>query len=102
MPNRLIRDGLLDSDKFSRLKDKEQMYFVRLMLIVDDYGRHDARPSLLKSKCYPVTDISQTHVRQMTDNLNQVGLINLYKVSDKGYLEIVKFNQRLRAKKSSV
>ncbi len=99
MPNRVIREGLLDSAKFNKLSDAEQMFFVRLMLIVDDYGRYDARPELLNSRCYPVGQKRQTDVSKMLSKMNTVGLIVLYSVKNKDYLEIIEYNQRLRQKK---
>lgn len=99
MPNRVIREGFLDSDKINRLSESEQNFFIRLMLIVDDYGRFDARPELLKSKCYPVSDKRLAIVSNMLTKLNNKGLVKLYSVNGKDYLEIVEYNQRLRQKR---
>ena len=99
MPNRVIREGFLDSEKINKLSESEQNFFTRLMLIVDDYGRFDARPELLKSKCYPVTDKRLTMVSNMLTKLNKTGLVKLYSVNGKDYLEIVEYNQRLRQKR---
>lgn len=99
MPNRVIREGFLDSEKINKLSDKEQLFFIRLILIVDDYGRFDARLELLKSKCYPVTEIGLTDVSNMLSKLKNDKLIILYSVKGKRYLEILIYNQRLRQKK---
>ncbi|MCO4819823.1 MAG: hypothetical protein KC517_09375 [Bacteroidetes bacterium] len=96
----MIREGLLDSKKFNKLTEEEQMFFVRLMLVVDDYGRYDARPELIKSRCYPVTtnkDLSD--VSKMLSSLDKSQMITLYTVNSKEYLEIIDYNQRLRQKK---
>jgi len=99
MPNRVIREGFLDSAKINSLTDQEQLFYVRLLLVVDDYGRYDARPELIKSRCYPVTDKRQAIVSTMLTKLNKVGLLVLYSVNDKNYLEICNYNQRLRQKR---
>ena len=77
MANRIIRSGFLDSDKINGLPEDEQNFFIRLMLVADDYGRYDARPELLKSHCYPVSDKCLSDVRRMTDSLRSEGLIQV-------------------------
>ena len=99
MPNRVIREGFLDSEKINSLSDQEQIFYIRLLLVVDDYGRYDARPELIKSRCYPVTDKRQSIVSTMLTKLNKVGLLVLYNVDNKNYLEICNYNQRLRQKR---
>jgi hypothetical protein len=100
MPNRVIREGILDSEKVSGLSEAEQNFFFRLLLIVDDYGRFDARPGLLRSKCYPVDDSKTlTMVSNMLTSLHGANLIELYTVGEKSYLHINEFNQRLRQKR---
>lgn len=100
MPNRVIRENLLDSEKFNELTPEDQMFFVRLMLVVDDFGKMDARPELLKSKCYPVSGVSPSLVSNMTDTCQSVGLIEVYEVGGKRFLRILNFGQRLRIKRS--
>lgn len=98
MPNRVIREGFLDSEKINSLKDAEQNFFIRLMLIVDDYGRYENRTELIKSRCYPVTDMRLTVVSKMLTELESVKLIVFYSVKGKMYLEIPNYNQRVRQK----
>jgi len=100
MPNRIIREGFLDSEKINSLEDKDQLFFVRLMLVVDDYGRMDARPEFLRSRCYPTTDRHLSDIRQSIIELARKDLIVLYEVGNKQYLEIKEFRQRLRTMKS--
>ena len=100
MPNRVIREGFLDSDKINSLSEKEQNFFIRIMLLVDDFGKFDARPNLLSSRCYPVSDTRQTDVSKMLTKLKEVGLIIIYTVSQKQYLQVLSFNQRTRIMKS--
>ena len=47
MPNRVIRDDLLDSDRIRSLPtDSHRMLFVELLLLADDYGTPPIRPYL--------------------------------------------------------
>jgi len=99
MPNRVIRSGFLDSDKINSLKPEEQLFFVRLMLVADDYGCFDARPEMLRSACYPMSDIRPADVSKWLTRCREVGLVVLYEESGKIYLVIKNFDQRLRQKK---
>ena len=54
MPNRILREGILDSDRVNKLSWGAEVFYRRLMSVVDDFGRFDARIDLLKSKLYPL------------------------------------------------
>lgn len=102
MPNRIIREGLIDSDKMASLGWAEQVLFVRLMLIADDFGRLDGRPEIVLSRAYPM-DLGRvvlSDVKGWLDSLLKAGLVLRYVVENKPYLLIPNFNQRLRIKKS--
>lgn len=99
MPNRVIRSGFLDSDKINSLSADEQLFFVRLMLVVDDYGCFDARLEMLRSQCYPMSDIRLTDVSALLTRCREVGLLSVYEVDGKNYLIIHTFDQRLRQKR---
>jgi hypothetical protein len=102
MPTRMIRDGLLGSDAVNALSTPAEVLFFRLLLIVDDYGRQDARPAILRAKLFPLklNAVSDADVSAWLDECRRAGLVRVYEVGGKPYLEIPKFNQRLRAKKS--
>lgn len=108
MPNRILRDGIIDSKVFNSLSDDAQLFYYRLISIVDDFGRFEADMELLRVKMFgrsldrwPLTRVSQalTDVSQaLTDDGHM--LVSVYRVASKNYLQINKFNQRLRVKKS--
>jgi hypothetical protein len=100
MPNRILRSGFLDSDKVNSISDAAQNFFVRLILVADDFGRFDARPEVLRSSCYPLSDICLTTVSQLLAKNIQAGLVLSYSILGKNYLLIPSFNQRLRKMKS--
>ena len=112
MPTRLIREGLLDSDKIASVDDECAMLFVRLMLLADDFGRFDGRPSYLQVRAYPVHKDAREddphrqvrptdgEIRRRLGLLEQAGLIRQYVAEGKPFLEILNFNQRMRAKTS--
>lgn len=100
MPNRIIRDGVLDSEKIDRLNAEEERFFYRLCLVVDDFGKIRANASLIKSKCFPLKDkISADQIEKWLESLSKE-LVVIYEVEDKRYLKIIDFKQRLRVMKS--
>jgi len=99
MPNRILREGFLRSDKINLLKENEQIFFIRLLLVADDFGCFDARPEIVKSYCYPLSDIRLSIVSQMMAALQKTDLITIYEESGKKYVFIKNFDQRLRQKR---
>src|SRR4030042_1905829 len=95
----MIREGFLDSEKVNALKPEEQLFFVRLMLIADDYGRSDGRIDVIRSRCYPVGETSLSQISEMLSSVCRVGLIDTYEVGGKKYVSIPHFDQRLRSKR---
>lgn len=100
MPNRIIREGILSSEKIALLDWAEEVFYRRLQSIVDDYGRYEANPQLLRSKCYPMQtdDVKQSNITAWLSACVKAGLIVVYEVGGKAYLEIVNFGQQLRSK----
>ena len=99
MPNRIVRDAILSSDSVASLKWDEEVFYRRLMSIVDDYGRHEASPKLIRSRCYPLQtdDVSLDDIRRWMLASSKAGLVLLYAVDGKEYLEVCKFGQQLRS-----
>lgn len=99
MPNRIVRDAILTSEKVCSLGWPEEVFYRRLMSIVDDYGRHEANPQLLRAKCYPLqTDaVRVADISRWMAACQMAGLVVLYEASGKQYLEISNFGQQRRA-----
>lgn len=96
MPNRIIRDWT-DSETMNKLSVHAERFFVRLIMKVDDYGRFYANVKLLKSNLFPLSDdIRDADVTRWMTECHQAGLILVYEVNQKQYLQIENFKQRLR------
>ncbi|MBU2763346.1 MULTISPECIES: DnaT-like ssDNA-binding domain-containing protein [Acidithiobacillaceae] len=121
MPNRIIREGILTSTKVCSLGFPEEVFYRRLMSIVDDHGRHEATPQLLRAKLYPlqVDTVRVADITRWMAACQKAGLIALYaypsvaasprwisadetaglSVCDgKPYLVLENFGQQVRAK----
>jgi hypothetical protein len=99
MPDRIVRAAILTSDGVCSLSWAAEVFYRRLMSVVDDYGRYDGRVSVLKSHCYPLqTDkVTDRDVGKWLSESAAAGLVTLYSVGEKPYLQVERFNQRIRS-----
>jgi DNA-binding transcriptional ArsR family regulator len=104
MPNRTLKETICTSETIEALTPSEEVTFYRLLVSVDDYGRADARPQILLTKLYPlkIGKMSAKDVAKHIAKLEEVGLLYLYEVDGKSYLQVSKWDrhQRIRAKYS--
>lgn len=100
MPNRLLKEGIVDSSAIDNLSAEEEVFFYRLLVVADDYGRMDARLAILKSKCFPLKDHPKLleKIEGWLQSLVRQELVNRYQVDGKPYLQILKWEQRIRSK----
>ena len=98
MPSRVIRDGILESDAINSLSWEAELFYRRLMSIVDDFGRYSAHPMLLRSRSYPMQfdRVKDTDILKWLKECKKVGIMCLYSVENKPFLELTRFNQRTR------
>jgi hypothetical protein len=100
MPNRILRDWT-DSLRVDVLGFQSEVLFTRLIMKVDDYGRFSANPKLVKSLCFPLKDgVRDADITRWLAECEKAGLIVVYAVKGRTYLQIEEFRQRSRAEKS--
>lgn len=103
MPNRILREGILTSPRIARLGWAEEVFYRRLMSVVDDFGRYYADPGLLRAACYPrqLSKVSDPDIGKWLHSCAGAGLVRVYEASDsERYLQLLDFRQQTRAKKS--
>lgn len=103
MPNRIIKESLLISESYHKLTLFERDLFVRLIVAVDDYGRFDARPAIIKGRLMPLEGrVSLQKIAQGLETLEKKGLIQLYEREGCPYLWLTGWerHQNIRAKRS--
>ncbi len=102
MANRVIREGINDSEKVNKLGFDAEVFYRRLFAISDDFGFFEADPILLRSDLYKrlVDEITLTDVSQWMNKCQEVGLIDLYQWNGKHYGQILHFGQILRIMRS--
>ena len=79
MPNRIIKESVCTSDSIDKLSWFEEVLFYRLIVNCDDYGRFDGRPSIIKSRLFPLKETLTTKtVSGAIKKLEIAGLVTLY------------------------
>jgi len=100
MPARIIRDGILTSERINALTERAELFYRRLMSVVDDYGRFPANLMLLRASCYPLKldSVKEDSIKKHLAEAEGAGLVVLYTVAGKAYLEMQDFGQRINGK----
>lgn len=94
MPNRLIRDGFLDSEAIHALSDAAECFFHRLLLAADDAGRMDGRVEILRARLFPL-DLSRraSDVEKTLNECIAQGLVIPYEWDGKRCLQISRWQK---------
>lgn len=99
MPNRLLREGICTSDTINPLSPEAEIMLYRLLVVADDYGYMDGRVTILKAQCFPLRESAtpqkiEVWLRELAKN----GLIARYKLDNKTFLCVNKWEQRVRSR----
>lgn len=102
MPSRIVREGILTSERVNALSPNAELFYRRLMSVVDDFGRYSANLTLLRASCYPLKldSVKEDSISKHLTECADARLIVLYTVGGKAYLEMQDFRQQVRAKDS--
>lgn len=100
MPNRMIRESLNRSEKISELSDFQFRVWIGLITYVDDYGRGDARPKVIKGEIFPLRDrVTFTDISKAIADLAAAGCISLYEVDGRPYLQFPNWGKYQRVQR---
>lgn len=102
MPSRILREGILTSDRINSLSGDAELFYRRVMSVVDDFGRFSGNPTLLRASCYPLRldQVKEDAILCYMQECVGAELIRLYTVSGKPFIELIDFKQQIRAKES--
>ncbi len=97
MPNRIIKESLCTSEKIAALTDFEFRLWVGLITTVDDAGRGDARPLVIKGRVFPLRDRATVkEIDAALHGLAAKGCVSLYTVDGKPYFWFPTWTQHQR------
>lgn len=86
MPNRIIKQSICESETIAALSDFEFRLWVTLIVLVDDAGRGDARPAIIKGRGFPLrTRTTEKDISDALHGLAGKGCIVLYEVDGRSY-----------------
>lgn len=110
MPSRFLKPGLSTSEKFNSVSFEAQSLYVRLLNFVDDFGRFDARPSVIQGICFsvwndqnPSKHISVSMVSALCQQLADKKLLDIYETKPKTgeipkrFLQLTNWTERTRS-----
>lgn len=102
MPARLVREGILTSERVDALSDAAEVFYRRLMSVVDDFGLYYGNPKLIRAACYPLRldRVSDADVLAYIAECRAAGLVATPNVSGRPLIVILRFAQQERAKAS--
>jgi hypothetical protein len=102
MPTRYLKESICTSDTLTQLSWLEEVMFYRLIVTVDDFGRYDARPAVLRARLFPLKDVTLTAIDKALHAMVTAGLVSLYSVDGKPILQLLSWgkHQNIRAKSS--
>lgn len=102
MPNRILREGILTSEAVDSLSEHAELFYRRLLSVVDDHGLFYGNPKLIRAACYPLRldRVSDDDVRGYLEECLAAGLVSFPSISGKTVIIVRKFGQHVRAKTS--
>lgn len=103
VPTREIRDKILTSEKVDLLSESAELFYRRLMNVVDDHGRYFADPRLLASACYPLRSAGNggnlpATIEKLLAECVLAELIREYESGGRKYLIFLSLGHRKRGK----
>ena len=102
MPDRILKSSILNNRTIAKLSFGAEVFYRRLMSVVDDFGVCDASDDWLRAHLYAfqLDQVSRQDVAMWKQEIKKGGLITIYEMDGIPYLEMVNFDQRLRARRS--
>lgn len=99
MPQRFLRPGITTSAAWNAISWQAQSFYIRLITLVDDFGRYDARWQILRSHAFPLNDeITQKQMHTLCEQLHANDLAVFYRAPDgKEYVQLTKWREKARS-----
>jgi hypothetical protein len=96
MPARILREEILNSEKYWSVCDEAKLLFIHLLISVDDTARFSGNNFTLRSRCFSGRGMEANRMEILLSELSDQDLIRLYDVNGERFVFIPKFKQRLR------
>jgi hypothetical protein len=96
MPDRVIRDELLTSERYWSVSIQAQQLYVHLLLVADDAARCSGKNFTLRATCFPGRPMEHAAMEKMLAELVDADLIRAYTVACERFLFVPRFRNRRR------
>lgn len=103
MPQRFLKPGITNSDRWNTVLFDAQSLYIRILTLVDDYGRCDGRPAVLWGQCFAVWNekhpklaINLQQLAGMLQQLAAAKLVEIYTIDGKQVLQVTQWTERIR------
>lgn len=96
MPDRIIRDELLTSERYWNVSDEAKLLYIHLLISADDTARYTGKNFSLRTRCFPGRSMESNRMETLLTELVDQDLIRLYEVDKERFVFIPRFKQRLR------
>lgn len=101
MPQRFLRPGITNSEKWNGVSFGAQSLFIRILTLVDDFGRYDGRIAILHGHCFSMRpDVTVKQTAAYRSELQTNDLISIYEATGREYLQVNQWQERARSDKS--
>lgn len=103
MPNRILKESFLTSERIASLSDFEFRLWTALIVMADDYGRGLASPAIIKGRAFPYKErLPLSDITKALANLAAHDCIELYEVDGRSFYAFPRWSahQNVRAKRS--
>lgn len=102
MGNRILKESICMSDTIDKLSWFEEVFFYRLIVNADDFGRFDARFPILKARLFPLKEVTDKQIFSALDSLQKSELLLQYEWDGKPIIQVSTWDhhQSVRNKKS--
>jgi len=93
---RLLSKNIILSRKLNSISEGAENLYYRLLVMSDDFGCYHADPAIIKGTAYTLKNISLSSIEKRLIELDEINLINMYKVNGESYIQIKKFEEYQR------
>ena len=91
MPNRYTREGINSSRSVASLDPAAEVFYRRMLLVIDDFGRYEVDYLLIRSAAYPVHNyIRETDIARWMAACQKAGLLAFYESGGRRYMVFTK------------
>jgi hypothetical protein len=101
MPSRFLRPTICNSTRFNACSFGAANLWLRILTLVDDFGRYDGRIQILHGHCFALRpDITQQDTAAFLAELQANRMVQVYTVDGREYVQLLEWNERKRVQKS--